>query len=79
MKDLKPGDLVAYKNVGYGLISYEGPDTVVEIRDGKLFTETFDSMGMEWKAGQWIFDTGLGLKTIAVDPEDPIVRAGISQ
>jgi hypothetical protein len=71
LKKLKKGDLVAYKNVGYGIISYERGDAVTAIKGGKLYTPTFDSRGMTWDsfANAWVFDGGLGLKTYAILPE----------
>lgn len=71
LKYLKPGDKFFYKNVGYGLTSYERGDDFIEIRDGKLFTETFDSFGMEWNGSTWVFDSGLGMRTYIVGPDDP--------
>lgn len=58
--------LAFYRNVGYGLTSYEGPDEVVGIRKGRLFTETFER-GMEptGREGEWVFDGGLGMRTYA--------------
>jgi hypothetical protein len=70
LQNLKPGDKFFYKNVGYGLTSYERGDDAVEIKDGKLFTETFNTFGMEWKNDQWVFDGGLGMKTFIVGPDD---------
>ncbi|MBI2108679.1 MAG: hypothetical protein HYT93_00660 [Parcubacteria group bacterium] len=70
LRKLKPGDKFAYKNVGYGLTSYEDGSDAIEIKKGKLFTETFDSMGMEWTGATWKFDGGLGLVTYIVLMED---------
>lgn len=70
LRNLKPGDKFAYKNVGYGLTSYEVGNDAIKIRKGKLFTETFDSMGMEWTGQTWKFDGGLGLVTTIVLMED---------
>lgn len=55
-----------YRNVGYGLTSWEGPDAVVAVRKGRLFTQTFDG-GMEpsGKDGEWKFDGGFGMVTYA--------------
>lgn len=61
----------AYKNVGYGVVSYEMGHGPIEQQDGKLFTDTFESDGMVWKDGQgWLFDSGLGLQTYAIAWED---------
>jgi len=70
LRKLKPGDKFAYKNVGYGLTSYEGGSDAIGVKKGKLFTETFDSMGMEWTGTTWKFDGGLGLVTYIVLIED---------
>ena len=71
LKNLKPGDKFFYKCVGYGLTSYERGDDVVEIRDGKLFTNTFDTYGLEWNGTTWVSDGALGLKTYIVSADDP--------
>ena len=53
----------AYCNTGYGLQSFELGNDFQEYRDGKLFTGTFDSEGMQWNGKRWEFDGGLGMKT----------------
>lgn len=73
LKNLKEGDSVIYKNVGYGLTSYErGDNDVIEIKDGNLYTNTFDSMGMNWDNARncWKFDGGLGMVTYAIAADD---------
>ncbi|KKT28113.1 hypothetical protein A3G55_02450 [Candidatus Giovannonibacteria bacterium RIFCSPLOWO2_12_FULL_44_25] len=70
LQKLKSGDKFAYKNVGYGLTSYEIGDDALKIKSGKLFTKTFDSTGMEWTGQTWKFDGGLGLVTTIVLMED---------
>lgn len=70
LKSLKSGDAFAYKNVGYGLVSYEEGDEKIWRKGGKLFTPTFDSIGMEWNGQTWEFDGGLGLKTLVIFLED---------
>ena len=76
-KALKKGDTVLYKNVGYGLTTYEwGRNDVQKIKDQKLFTDTFDSVGMDWDeaTGTWKFDGGLGLVCYVVDPNDQVAK-----
>ena len=71
----KKGDSIIYKNVGYGLTSYEpGHKTVIGVKNGKLFTDSFDSEGMDWDeaTNSWVFDGGLGLRTYAIAPDDPV-------
>jgi hypothetical protein len=63
MKNLKKGDKVYYRNTGYGMTSYEGPDKVLKRKGEKLYTETFDSSGLDWNGHEWVFDSGLGLVT----------------
>ena len=78
LKTLKEGDSVIYKNVGYGLTSYEpGNNDVIEIKDGKLYTNCFNSTGLEWFDPQkcWKFDGGLGLITYAISADD---KAGLT-
>jgi hypothetical protein len=70
LKNLKPGDKLFYKHVGYGLTSYERGE-VVEIKDGKLYTPSFDTDGMDWNGSTWVFDAGLGLRTTVVPADDP--------
>ena len=70
LKGLKSGDEFAYKNVGFGLTSYEKGHGEVWRKGGKLFTSTFDSMGMEWNGETWVFDGGLGMKTYIALLED---------
>lgn len=76
MKNLKIGDEIYYKNVGYGLTSYEGPYKVIDRDHESIFTEDFDSCGMIWdeKNQTFKFDGGLGLVTYAtsIDDEDAI-------
>lgn len=78
LSKLKPGDKFFYKNVGYGLTSYERGDDAVEIRDGKLFTKTVNSFGMDWddNAKTWVFDGGLGMTCSIVGPDDQAAIAG---
>ena len=74
LKNLEAGDDVIYKNVGYGLTSYEeGKGEVVEIKDGRLFTNSFDREGMQWdeRTQSWKYDGGLGLVTYAIAADDP--------
>lgn len=66
IKNLKPGDTFAYKNTGFGLVSYERGDDIIERKKGKLITDTFDHGGMEWTGNTWKFDGGLGLVTTIV-------------
>jgi hypothetical protein len=76
-KALKKGDTVLYKNVGYGLTTYEwGRNDVQKIKGQKLFTDTFDSFGMDWDeaTGTWKFDGGLGLVCYVVDPNDQVAK-----
>ena len=72
-----------YKNVGYGLTSYEEGNDFHEIRDGKLITETFDSEGMTWDEAEscWKFDGGLGMITYAIlrDEDDDEQNAGLNE
>ena len=70
LKSLKSGQKFCYKNIGFGLTSYEDGSEKVWRKSGKLFTPTFDSMGMEWNGKTWEFDGGLGMKTLIVLPED---------
>ena len=71
LKKLKTGDKFAYKNVGYGAVSYETGDSRVWREKGSLFTDTFDRAGgMRWNGTTWEFDGGLGLKTLIVLLED---------
>lgn len=76
LKKLKAGDKFFYKNVGYGLTSYELGDDIVTQKGGKLFTRTFDSYGMEWddRRETWCFDGGLGLKCYIVGFEDEAAK-----
>lgn len=69
-----------YKNVGYGLTTYEG-DTVTDIVDGKLFTGCFSSEGMSWddRAQTWKYDGGLGLVCTIVPIDDPQALAYLAQ
>ena len=71
LANLKAGDKFFYRNDGYGLTSYERGDDAIEIHDGKLFTDTFDKIGMEWDGKTWVFDGGLGIKTSIVAADDP--------
>jgi hypothetical protein len=59
----------AYKNVGYGLTTFEWGSDFTHYEDGRLFTRCFDS-GMEWKNGMWTFDGGLGMRTYLVRKSD---------
>lgn len=70
LRTLEPGDKFAYQNVGYGLVSYENGSDAIRVKKGKLFTDTFNSTGMEWTGETWKFDGGLGLVTYIVLPED---------
>lgn len=55
-----------YRNVGWGVTSYEGPDDVIAIRKGRLFTESFErGMDPTGNDGEWMFDGGLGMRTYA--------------
>lgn len=66
LKGLKPKDEFAYKNAGFGLVSYERGSDIIGQKDGKLFTDTFSEIGMEWTGDTWSFDGGLGLVTSIV-------------
>lgn len=70
LKNLKRNDTFAYKNVGYGYTTYEEGSDVIETRDGKLFTDAFEDLGMDWTDQTWKFDGGLGLVTTIVLMED---------
>jgi hypothetical protein len=72
LKNIKSGDEFAYKNIGYGLVSYErgGGDERVWRTKGRLYTDTFSSIGMEWDGTTWVFDGGLGMTTKIVRLED---------
>lgn len=70
LRNLKPGDKFAYKNDGFGTTSYEDGSDAVEIKKGKLFTETFSSKGMKWSNGTWEFNGGFGMTTSIVLLED---------
>jgi len=63
LKRLKPGDQFSYKNIGYGLVSYEDGSDAIGIKNGRLFTDTFDKVGMEWNGKTWVFNGGLGMTT----------------
>ena len=69
LKNLKPGDKFAYKNSGYGYVTYEDGSDAIEIKKGRLFTNCFDH-GMDWNGQTWKFDSGLGLVTTIVLLED---------
>ena len=56
----------AYKNVGFGCVTYEKGDKVIGLKDGRLRTRTFDSEGLQWDGQRWKFDAGLGLVTSIV-------------
>ena len=60
----------AYRNVGYGLATFEWGNDFDRYEDGKLFTRCFDTYGMEWKGGHWVFDGGLGMRTYLVRKSD---------
>ncbi len=75
MRRLKAGDKIFYKNSGFGLVSYEGPDVVYKRKKNKLFTGTFDSSPMEWDGTTWKFDGGVGLVVYAVLENDVPERA----
>ena len=72
LKNLKAGDEFAYKNIGYGLVSYEKGDDATGRKKGRLMTECFSDIGMDWDERQetWFFDSGLGLRTEIVRIED---------
>lgn len=71
LKNLKTGDKYAYKNVGFGETTYETiSDDKVRHKNGRLFTNVFESRGMEWTGETWKFDSGLGLVTTIVLLED---------
>ncbi len=70
LRTLKPGDKFAYKNSGYGLVTYEKGNDAVRVKGGKLFTETCDHDGMEWNGETWEYDSGLGLVTTICLMED---------
>lgn len=80
LKNLKPGDSVIYKNVGYGLTSYErGDGDVIEITDGRLYTRTFDRYGLVWneKRQCWQSEGSLGLQVFAIAADDEVGLAEI--
>lgn len=61
----------AYKNVGYGVISYEGGNDFDRYEDGALFTDTFDrDGGLQWGRGEWFYDGGLGMRTSVIKRDD---------
>lgn len=65
----------AYKNVGYGLASFEAGDDFERYEGDKLHTSTFDSIGMHWHDTRgWTFDGGLGLVTYLVKKENMTQR-----
>jgi len=66
LKNLKPGSKFAYKNTGFGLVSYEKGSDAVGRKKGNLITDTFDHDGMIWTGRTWKFDGGLGLVTTIV-------------
>lgn len=70
LHNLKQGDEFAYKNVGFGLTSYENGGDVLGRQKEKLFTDAFSKMGMDWNGSTWVFDSGLGMKTYIVLLED---------
>jgi hypothetical protein len=69
LANLKPGDDFVYRNVGFGMVTYERGSDAIEVRDGKLFTETFSEMGMDWNGETWKFYGGGGLVTTVLLPE----------
>lgn len=69
LKNLKPSDKFAYKNTGYGLVSYEDGSDAIGVKKGRLFTDCFEH-GMDWNGQTWKFDSGLGLVTTVVLIED---------
>src|SRR3989338_3427897 len=69
LKNLKPGYKFAYKNTGYGLVSYEDGSDAIGVKKGRLFTDTFDH-GMDLDGQNWKFNSGLGLVTTVVLTED---------
>lgn len=73
MKNIKIGDRILYKHIGYGLISYEGPEEIIDKDDNKIYTSDFEEVGMEWddKSQTYKYDGGLGLVTYAVPSDDP--------
>lgn len=70
LQKLKKGDKFFYKNVGYGLVTYEKGNDFLKIEDGRLFTRTFDSIGFQWGPKGWFFDGGLGLVTYVVGADN---------
>ena len=74
LKNIKRGQQIAYKNIGFGLVSYEEPDEVISVSrtKGKIFTSTFEREGMQWdgRKGVWFFDGGLGMRTEGIHPDD---------
>lgn len=54
IKNLQPGDKFAYKNVGFGMDSYEPANDIIEIKNGKLITRIFET-GMNWNGKTWEF------------------------
>jgi hypothetical protein len=73
MKSFKKGAKVAYCLVGWGITNYEGPDVITDIRDGRIFTETYDKYGFEWDEARkaWRFSDGFSdLKSTLVALED---------
>lgn len=71
-RKLAAGEKVTYKNVGFGLVSYE-TDTVTGMRNGRLITGSYESTGMEWDDARntWKFDVGLGMVSYIVPNDDP--------
>lgn len=78
---MKKGDMVFYKNIGYGVVSYEGPDMVIRKRGNRLYTQAFDKQGLKWDGRTWVFDGGLGLVTYVVSFDDipPNERAALEE
>ncbi len=70
LQKLKRGDKFAYKNSGFGHVTYEKGDEVIGRKKGKLLTRSFDTEGLTWTGTTWKFDAGLGLVTTIVLLED---------
>ena len=71
LKQLKRGDKVFFKMTGFGMTTYEGPEKVLENRGDKLFTQSYDEIGLDWDdlRKTWIFKDS-PLRTSVCDPAD---------
>lgn len=72
IKNLKPGDYFAYKNVGFGIVSYELGSDALEVKNGKLITQIFFDTGMEWTGQTWQFEFETSGLTTSIVLEEEI-------